>query len=74
MRKKLRVAQRTVALEASAHDNTQVISEVTDVPAIPGCRHTNVPQRFYFNLLDIHFLFFFEMCILTILSLSTVST
>ena len=34
MRKKLRVAQRTVALEASAHDNTQVISEVPDVPAL----------------------------------------
>jgi len=39
-------AQRAVALEASVRDNTQGISEVPDVPALPGRRRTKVPQRF----------------------------
>jgi hypothetical protein len=39
-------AQRAVALEVSVRDNTQAISEVTDVPALSGCRRTKVPKRF----------------------------
>jgi hypothetical protein len=39
-------AQRAVALEASVRNNTQAISEVPDVPALPGRRRTKVPERF----------------------------
>jgi hypothetical protein len=39
-------SQRVVALETSVRDNTQAISEVPDVPALPGRRRTKVLQRF----------------------------
>ena len=43
---KLQRVQRSVTLETSTHDNTQVISEVTVVPALSGRRHTQVTRCF----------------------------
>jgi hypothetical protein len=44
--RKLQRSQRTVTLETSTHDNNQVISEVTVVPALSGRRHTQVTRCF----------------------------
>ena len=39
-------AQRAIALEDSDHDNTPVLSTVSDVSASSGSGLTRVPQRF----------------------------